>query len=78
MADVQLWCSICGASGQRTAELLAEQAAAARLWSAYRDLGRHGLNATQKLLVGDMFERVRLTAPTRPRSSPDCCRHTPT
>ena len=60
MADVQLWCSICGASGQRTAELLAEQAAAARLWSAYRDLGRHGLNATQKLLVGDMFERVRL------------------
>jgi len=60
MADVQLWCSICGASEQRTAELLAEQAAAARLWSAYRDLGRHGLNATQKLLIGDMFERVRL------------------
>ena len=69
MADVKLWCRICGASQQRTGELLAEQAAAARLWSAYRDLGRQtGLNATQKLLTGDMWERVRTTAPTRPRS----------
>jgi transcriptional regulator with XRE-family HTH domain len=60
MADVKLWSRICGASPQRTAELLAEQAAAARLWSAYRDLGRQtGLNATQKLLTGDIWERVR-------------------
>jgi transcriptional regulator with XRE-family HTH domain len=58
-ADVRLWCRICGASKQRAAELLAEQAAAARLWSAYRDLGRQtGLNATQKLLTGDIWERV--------------------
>jgi transcriptional regulator with XRE-family HTH domain len=60
-ADVRLWCRICGASPQRTEELLAEQAAVARLWIAFRDLGRRtGLNATQKLLSGDMWERVRL------------------
>jgi transcriptional regulator with XRE-family HTH domain len=60
-ADVRLWCHVCGASPQRTEELLAEQAAAARLWIAFRDLGRRtGLNATQKLLSGDMWERVRL------------------
>jgi transcriptional regulator with XRE-family HTH domain len=61
VADVRLWCQVCGASPQRTAELLAEQAAVARLWIAFRDLDRHtGLNATQKLLSGDMWERVRL------------------
>jgi Domain of unknown function (DUF5753) len=60
MADVRLWCRVCGATEQRTVELLAEQAAAARLWSAYRDLGRQtGLNATQKVLTGDIWERVR-------------------
>ncbi len=33
----------------------------ARLWIAFRDLGRRtGLNATQKMLSGDMWERVRL------------------
>jgi transcriptional regulator with XRE-family HTH domain len=59
MTDVRLWCRVCGASPERTAELLAEQSAAARLWSAYRDLGRRtGLNATQKLLTGDIWERV--------------------
>lgn len=60
MADVKLWCRICGASAQRTEELLTEQAAAARLWIAFRDLGREtGLNATQKMLSGDMWERVQ-------------------
>lgn len=60
MADIRLWCRVCGATPERTADLLAEQAAAARLWSAYRDLGRQtGLNATQKLLTGDIWERVR-------------------
>ena len=59
-ADVRLWCQVCGASPQRAEELLAEQAAMARLWIAFRDLGRaSGLNATQKLLSGDMWERVR-------------------
>jgi transcriptional regulator with XRE-family HTH domain len=61
VADVRLWCRICGTSPRRTEELLAEQAAVARLWIAFRDLGRRtGLNATQKLLSGDMWERVRL------------------
>jgi transcriptional regulator with XRE-family HTH domain len=61
VADVKLWCRVCGASPQRTQELLAEQAATARLWIAFRDLDRRtGLNATQKMLSGDMWERVRL------------------
>jgi transcriptional regulator with XRE-family HTH domain len=61
MADVRLWCLICKASPQRTEELLAEQVAAVRLWIAFRDLGRGtGLNATQKLLAGDRWERMRL------------------
>lgn len=61
VADVRLWCRVCSASPQRTAELLAEQATVARLWIAFRDLGRRtGLNATQKLLSGDMWERVRV------------------
>ena len=60
-ADVRLWCRVCGASPQQTEELLTEQAAVARLWIAFRDLGRRtGLNATQKMLSGDMWERVRL------------------
>jgi transcriptional regulator with XRE-family HTH domain len=61
VADVRLWCRICGATQQQADELLAEQAAVARLWISFRDLGgRTGLNATQKLLSGDMWERVQL------------------
>jgi transcriptional regulator with XRE-family HTH domain len=61
MADVELWCRVCSASPQRTEELLAEQAAAARLWIAFRDLGRNtGLNVTQRMLSGDMWERVQV------------------
>jgi transcriptional regulator with XRE-family HTH domain len=61
VADVRLWCRICGASPQRTQELLTEQAAVARLWIAFRDLGRRtGLNATQKMLSGDMWDRVHV------------------
>lgn len=61
VADIRLWCRVCDASEQQAEELLAEQAEVARLWIAFRDLGRHtGLNATQKLLSGDMWERVSL------------------
>lgn len=61
VADVRLWLRVCSATPQQAAELLAEQAAVARLWIALRDLDRNtGLNATQKLLSGDMWERVRL------------------
>jgi transcriptional regulator with XRE-family HTH domain len=61
IGDVRLWCRICGASPQQMEELLTEQAAVARLWIAFRDLdSRTGLNATQKMLSGDMWERVRL------------------
>ena len=59
--DVRLWCRICGATELQAEELLTEQAAVARLWIAFRDLDRRtGLNATQKMLCGDMRERVRL------------------
>ncbi len=61
VADVRLWCRVCGAAPQLEEELLAEQAAVARLWIAFRDLGgQTGLNATQKMLSGDMWERVRV------------------
>jgi transcriptional regulator with XRE-family HTH domain len=61
VADVRLWLRVCSATPQQAAELLAEQAAVARLWIVFRDLDRNtGLNATQKLLSGDMWERVRL------------------
>jgi transcriptional regulator with XRE-family HTH domain len=61
VGDVRLWCRICEATPQQLAELLAEQAAVARLWIAFRDLDRQtGLNATQKLLYGDMWERMHL------------------
>jgi transcriptional regulator with XRE-family HTH domain len=61
VADVRLWCRVCGATAEQEGELLAEQAAVARLWIAFRDLGRQtGLNATQKMLSGDMWERVHV------------------
>jgi len=61
VGDVRLWCRICGATPQQAEDLLTEQAAVARLWIAFRDLDRAtGLNATQKMLSGDMWERVRL------------------
>src|SRR5437588_12969695 len=56
-ADVRLWCRTCGASPQQEQELLAEQAAVARLWIGFRDLGRRtGLNATQEMPSGDLVE----------------------
>lgn len=58
---VRLWCRICEVPEPRTEELLAEQRAVARMWIAFRELGRQtGLNATQKMLSGDMWERVSL------------------
>lgn len=56
---VRLWCEICGVSEQRTDELLAEQASVARMWISYReDVHRFGLNPTQKMGSGDLFERL--------------------
>ncbi|MFC4007786.1 Scr1 family TA system antitoxin-like transcriptional regulator [Nonomuraea purpurea] len=56
---IRLWCRICGASGQREAELLAEQRMVIQMWISYRELGwRVGLNATQKMGTGDLFERL--------------------
>ncbi|MFA1538052.1 helix-turn-helix domain-containing protein [Actinomadura monticuli] len=56
---VRLWCGICGASEQRTRELLAEQASVERMWLTYRQLNRGGLKAAQET-VRDRYERVKL------------------
>lgn len=57
---VRLWCRVCGASKRRTEELLAEQRAVARMWVSYRDQAHQvGLNATQRLLVGDIYDTLR-------------------
>ncbi|MFC7734080.1 helix-turn-helix domain-containing protein [Actinomadura keratinilytica] len=44
---VRLWCRICGASEQRTEELLAEQSAAVRMWRTNAQLKRAGLRQLQ-------------------------------
>ncbi len=44
---------------RRAVELASALDRVARLWIAFRDLDRRtGLNATQKMLSGDMWERV--------------------
>jgi transcriptional regulator with XRE-family HTH domain len=56
---VRLWSRICRVSVHREAELLAEQTNVAQMWLSYRELGNQvGLNPTQKLGTGDMFERL--------------------
>jgi len=58
---IRLWCEICGASERRLAELLAEQANVARMWVTFREAAHQvGLNQTQRLLVGDIYDRLRL------------------
>jgi transcriptional regulator with XRE-family HTH domain len=58
---VRLWCRICGTSKQRTKELLAEQANVTRMWVAYREAAHQvGLNPTQRMLVGDIYDQLRL------------------
>jgi transcriptional regulator with XRE-family HTH domain len=58
---VRLWCRICGASDRRTEELLAERASVARMWISYREEAHQlGLDPTQRLLVGDIYDRLRL------------------
>ncbi|MGH3620842.1 MAG: helix-turn-helix domain-containing protein [Sciscionella sp.] len=49
---VQLWCRICGASQELTAELLAEQANVADAWATHMELNRGGLKARQERLRG--------------------------
>jgi transcriptional regulator with XRE-family HTH domain len=58
-SDVQLWCRLCGASEQRTQELLAEQAAVAGMWVTYKQLNRGGLKGAQES-VRSRYERLNL------------------
>ncbi|TDB91003.1 XRE family transcriptional regulator [Actinomadura sp. KC216] len=58
-ADVRLWCRLCGASEQRTKELLAEQRAVAGMWVTYQRLNRGGLKRAQES-VRDIYERATL------------------
>ncbi|XVQ10673.1 helix-turn-helix domain-containing protein [Spirillospora sp. CA-255316] len=57
--DIREWCRACGASPERTEELLAEQRAAAGMWLSYRRLNRAGLRKAQES-VRPLFERVEL------------------
>jgi transcriptional regulator with XRE-family HTH domain len=58
-ADVRLWCRLCGASEQRTEELLAEQRAVAGMWVTYKQLNRGGLKRAQQSIRG-LYDRVKL------------------
>lgn len=56
---VRLWCRICAVSADHEAALLAEQASVARMWISYReDVHKAGLNPTQKMGTGDLFDRL--------------------
>jgi hypothetical protein len=66
---VRLWCRVCGASPQRTQELLAEQAAVAGMWVTYQQLNRGGLRRAQKS-VRDRYERLRLMRSYQSRGIP--------
>lgn len=58
---VRLWCRICEAPRGREAELLAEQANVARMWVTFRESQHQvGLNPTQRILVGDIYDQLRL------------------
>jgi transcriptional regulator with XRE-family HTH domain len=57
---VRLWCRICEVAHEREAELLAEQANVARMWVTFREaVHQIGLNPTQRLLVGDIYDRLK-------------------
>lgn len=58
-AHVRLWCEVCGASEQRTEELLAEQRAATYTWSTNQELKRGGLRRAQEEERGK-YENARL------------------
>ncbi len=58
---VRLWGRICEAPDRLVTELLAEQANVAGMWLSLREQGRGlGLNARQKLTIGDLFSRVQV------------------
>lgn len=56
--NVRLWCRVCGVSDDRLGELLIEQRNLAQMWQSLRDHQGFGLNAVQKMTIGDMFSRV--------------------
>lgn len=56
---VRLWCSICGASDQRTDELLWERAAVAGMWVPYEQLNKGGLEAPQRS-IRRQYEELRM------------------
>lgn len=67
--QIRLWCRLCGASGRRTEELLAEQEAAARMWVTYQQLNRSGLTGAQKS-VRTQYEQLKLSRSYQPKVIP--------
>ncbi|WP_026415992.1 helix-turn-helix domain-containing protein [Actinomadura oligospora] len=68
-ADVSTWCAVCGVSPERTAELLAEQRAAAGMWLTYQRLNRAGLKQAQQS-VRPVYERASLIRSYQSRTFP--------
>ncbi|MEV6862800.1 helix-turn-helix transcriptional regulator [Streptosporangium subroseum] len=67
--DIRVWCRVCGVPPKRTEELLAEQRAAAGMWTDSRRINRAGLRAAQKS-VRPAFERSALIRSYQPRMIP--------
>ena len=67
--DVRTWCRACGASAERTEELLAEQRAVAGMWVSYQRLNRAGLAKAQES-VRPSYENSTLVRSYQPKIVP--------
>lgn len=67
--DVVTWCRVCDVTPERTEELLAEQRAAAGMWTSYQRLNRAGLRRAQES-IRPVFERARVVRSYQPKIIP--------
>jgi hypothetical protein len=67
--DVRTWCQVCGATAERTEELLAEQRAVAGMWVPYQQLNRAGLRKAQES-VRPSYDNSALVRSYQPKIVP--------
>ncbi|HXL91990.1 MAG TPA: helix-turn-helix transcriptional regulator [Streptosporangiaceae bacterium] len=67
--DVRTWCEVCGATAERTEELLAEQRAVAGMWVPYQQLNRAGLRKAQES-VRPSYDNSALVRSYQPKIVP--------
>jgi transcriptional regulator with XRE-family HTH domain len=67
--DVRAWCEVCGATAERTEELLAEQRAVAGMWVPYQQLNRAGLRKAQES-VRPSYDNSALVRSYQPKIVP--------